>query len=626
MKTCKEAAEQWGISVRAVNDLCKRGRIPGAIKEGRSWMIPDSAGKPDDKRVSSGRYMKCSVSSSERRPLPIGISDYIRAQSDYYYVDKTLLIRDILDRRALVTLFTRPRRFGKSLNMDMLRVFFEISEKDSSVYFLDKKIMGYGEKYMKHQGKYPVIFLSFKDVKYGSWDAALKKISQLMQEEFGRHTELSDSPFTEEYEKNYYSKVVEGSANEVELSDALQKLSKMLTEHYGTAPVMIIDEYDAPIQESRTKDYYEKATGFMRVLFSGAFKDNRYLSFGFLTGILRIAQESIFSGLNNLSVSTVMDDEYDSFFGFTPKEVREILRYYKASDKFEELRAWYDGYVFGSTEIYNPWSVVNYISKGCVPQAYWVNTSENELIAEMLRSSTDDISQELISLLKKERVVTRIDQNLAYRRLTEDPSNIYSLLLVTGYLKTEKKQLMDDGSWLCEVAVPNREIASVYKSDILSHLMSIGVLAGSTANRIAESLYALDIAKLEKGIREYVGMAVSYFDTGTEGFYHGLVLGLVALTDSHFIIRSNRESGDGWYDISFIPREKNYPGMIMELKYAKDIAQDELELLAGKALKQIDGRHYDKQMREDGINRILKLGIAFSGKRIAVKSDFAASL
>ena len=627
MKTCKEAAEQWGISVRAVNDLCKRGRIPGALKEGRSWMIPDQAEKPEDKRVRSGSYVKCSVSSSSgKRPLPIGISDYIRAQSEYYYVDKTLLIRDILDRRALVTLFTRPRRFGKSLNMDMLRVFFELSSEDTSVYFLNKKIMGCGEKYMEHQGKYPVIFLTFKDVKYDSWEDALEKISQLLQEEFGRHPELADSELIGEYEKAFYARLVEGNANEVELSSSLQKLSKMLTEHYGTAPVIIIDEYDVPIQEAHTKDYFGKAADFMRVLFSGAFKDNRNLSFGFLTGILRIAQESIFSGLNNLSVSTVMDKEYDSFFGFTEAEVRELLRYYRASGKLEELRSWYGGYLFGNRGIYNPWSVVNYISKGCIPQAYWVNTAENEMIAEVLRTATDEITQELILLMQKETIITKIDQNLAYRRLTEDPSNIYSLLLVAGYLKTEKKQLLDDGSWLCEVSVPNREILSVYKRDILSHLVSIGALAGSTANRIAESLYDMDIAKFEKGIREYVSMAVSYFDTGAEGFYHGLVLGLVALTDSRYIIKSNRESGDGRYDISLIPREENYPGVIMELKSSKDIGQDELELLAEKALEQLEARHYDEQMREKGVDRILKLGIAFSGKRIAVKNRGPASL
>ena len=619
MKTCKQLAIEWGLTERNINYLCKAGKINGAIKVGRSWQIPDDATKPVDGRLSSGKYVK-KVSREGMKSLPIGISDYVRAQADYYYVDKTLLIKEFLDRKPLVSLFTRPRRFGKTLNMDMLRVFFEISEEDTSKYFVDKAIWRCGMEYRNHQGKYPVVFLTFKDVKFDFWETTLDKIGNLLQEEFGRHQELAASGKLAEYEKAYYAKIMNGKASEVDLTASLEKLSQMLTKHYGKAPVIIIDEYDTPIQEGYSKDFYDEIIGFMRNFFSGAFKDNKNLTYGFLTGILRIAQESIFSGLNNLTVNSVMDDEYDQFFGFTSSEVRDMLEYYGYLDKESELKDWYDGYLFGSTEIYNPWSVINYISKGCIPQVYWVNTGKNEILEDVLKAATDDITERLHALLQGERVVARIDQNVVYRSLSEDPANIYSLLLVAGYLKTPKKQLQADGSYLCEVSIPNKEIAAVYKSEILSHLLQIGAVTRTTADKIAESLYANDYKKLQKAIAEYMDKSISFYDAGAESFYHGLVLGLIALMDNQYKIKSNRESGDGRYDISLIPRENRYPGIIMELKWKKDLKEDGLIELANQALAQIDNNRYDAEMKEDGIHDVLKFGIAFSGKKVYISA------
>lgn len=618
MKSGEQFAIEWNLSKRTINDLCNKGKIPGAVKDGRKWLIPDDAVRPADRRVSSGKYAKKRFANN--KSLPIGISDYIRAQADYYYVDKTLLIKEFLDQKPLVSLFTRPRRFGKTLNMDMLRVFFEISEEDTSKYFEDKAIWRCGEEYRKQQGKYPVVFLSFKDVKFDSWRATLDKLRDLLQEEFGRHQEFVNSDKLADYEKAYFTKIINGDASEVDLTAALAKLSQMLTKHYGKAPVIIIDEYDTPIQEGYSKDFYDEIIGFMRNFFSGAFKDNKNLTYGFLTGVLRIAQESIFSGLNNLTVNSVMDDEYDQFFGFTASEVREMLEYYGVLDKEAELKDWYDGYLFGSTEIYNPWSVINYISKGCIPQAYWVNTGKNEILEDVLKVATDDIAGRLHSLLQGDRVIARIDQNVVYRSLLEDPANIYSLLLVAGYLKTPEKQLQADGSYLCEVSIPNREIAAVYKSEILSHLLQIGAITRTTANKIAESLYANDYKKLQKAIAEYMDKSISFYDAGTEGFYHGLVLGLIALMDNQYKIKSNRESGGGRYDISLIPREDRYPGIIIELKWKKDLSADALSGLADEALAQIDEMRYDAEMKGDGIRDILKFGIAFSGKKVYVKT------
>ena len=473
MMTCKEKALEWGLSTRSVNNLCKQGRIPGAIKVGKSWQIPDDARKPTDARVTSGKY-STHTKPQVLKSLPIGISDYARAQSQYYYVDKTLMIKEFLDQKPLVSLFTRPRRFGKTLNMDMLRVFFEISEEDTSKYFVGTNIWNCGEPYRSHQGKYPVIFLTLKDVKFDSWKATLDKIKELLQAEFGRHQTLLDSDKIAEYEKEYFSRILSGTASEVELTSSLEKLSQMLRKHYEIAPIIIIDEYDTPIQEGYSKDFYDEIIGFMRNFFSGAFKDNKNLSYGFLTGILRIAQESIFSGLNNLNVNSIMDCEYDKFFGFTRQEVQDMLVYYDALDKEEELKDWYDGYLFGNEEIYNPWSVINYVSKNCVPQAYWVNTGKNEILDDVLKVATDDITERLHALLQGETVIARIDQNVVYRELSEDPGNIYSLLLVAGYLRISKKELQSDASYLCEVSIPNREIAAVYKSEILSHLLQNG--------------------------------------------------------------------------------------------------------------------------------------------------------
>ena len=619
MKTCKEKAVEWGVSYRSVNDMCKKGKINGAIKEKGVWLIPETANRPADKRISNGKYIKKN-SKTEIKSLPIGISDYVRAQSEYYYVDKTMLIKEFLDKKPLVSLFTRPRRFGKTLNMDMIRVFFEISQEDTSKYFTDKNIWKCGQEYQAHQGKYPVIFLTFKDVKFDTWEATIDKIRGLLQEEYGRHQELLDSEKISPYEKEYFLKILDTTANEVELSSALERLSKMLAAHYGKAPIIIIDEYDTPIQEGYSKAFYDEIIGFMRNFFSGAFKDNKNLSYGFLTGILRIAQESIFSGLNNLTVNSVMDDEYDSFFGFTSDEVEKMLKYYGLSEKENELKEWYDGYLFGNKEIYNPWSVINYISKGCIPQAYWVNTGKNEILEDVMKIATEDITERLYALLQGERVVAKIDQNVVYRSLAEDPANIYSLLLVAGYLKTPKKQLQPDGSYLCEVSIPNKEIASVYKSEILSHLLQVGAITRTTANKIAESLYANDYKKLQNAVAEYLDKSISFYDGGAEGFYHGLMLGLIALMDNQYKIKSNRESGDRRYDICLIPREKRYPGIILELKWKEKLNESELDNLADDALNQIEKLRYDSEMREESIAGILKFGIAFSGKKVSVKT------
>lgn len=613
--TIAEAAGLWGVTERAVRIMCQEGKIVGARKEKNSWVIPDGASRPEDSRVKTGAYIK-----SAGKTMPVGISDYVRAQSEYYYVDKTLLIKEFLDRKSLVTLFTRPRRFGKTLNMDMLRVFFEQSNIDTSIYFKDKEIAKFGTKYMDYQGKYPVIFLSFKDVKFDSMLETLDKISELLQVEYGRHTELLEGGKLEPYEIEYFERILNKSATKVEISSALENLSRMLDKHYGIAPIIIIDEYDTPIQEGHSRDFYDEIIDFMRTFFSGAFKDNKHLSYGFLTGILRIAQESIFSGLNNITVNTIMDDEYSEFFGFTASEVRDILKDYKLSDKFEEVEKWYDGYIFGQSEIYNPWSVINYVSKKGIPQAYWASAGKNEILEEVLAVATNDIDERLNSLLKGEKVVAKIDQNVVYRSLTEEPANIYSLLLVAGYLKAIRKQIQFDGTYLCEIEIPNMEIAAVFKSEILSHMVQSGAMRQSTADKVAESLYTNNHDLLQTALMEYMHNSMSFFDAGTEGFYHGLTLGIVALMDNQYRIKSNRESGKGRFDLALYPRENQYPGIIFEFKWDKDLTEKELMDLSEEALMQIDDREYVSEMNDLGTASIVKIGAAFSGKNVKIMS------
>lgn len=618
LKSCKEKAIEWNISTRAVNVMCQNGKIEGVKKEKGVWMIPNNAEKPIDGRTINGKQ-----SITKLKPLPIGISDYIRAQEEYYYVDKTLLIKDFLDKKPLVSLFTRPRRFGKTLNMDMLRVFFEISNEDTSKYFINKQIWKCGKEYQAHQGKYPVIFLTFKDVKFDSWTATLDKIKGLLQEEYARHIEVLDSNKISQYEKDYFLKILDGNANEVDISSALERLSKILAIHYKKNPIIIIDEYDTPIQEGYIKEFYDEIISFMRNFFSGAFKDNKYLSYGFLTGILRISQESIFSGMNNISVHSLFDEEYESYFGFTEDEVENMLSYYGKLDKETELKNWYDGYLFGKKEIYNPWSVINYISRDCIPQAYWANSGSNEILHEVMQTLNDDSVQRLNALLQGEKVVARIDQNVIYRSIKENSQYIYSLLIVAGYLKPVTKYIQEDGNYLCEVKIPNKEIEAVYRSEVLSSLVSSGVIKRTTMDTIVESLFSNSYERLQLALSEYLNNSISFFDKSSESFYHGLMLGLLALMDNQYIIKSNREAGDGRYDISLLPRQNKYPAIIIEIKYQKNITEDKLNALAHQALSQINLLRYDSEPKQYGFEKVLKYAIAFSGKKVNVVSEIS---
>lgn len=593
--SCESAAKKIGVSTRRIQQMCKQKEIVGAIKDGRNWLIPDNA------------------ILSPKKPLPIGVSDFKSATTNYYYVDKTLLIRDFLNAIPMVSLFTRPRRFGKTLNMDMLRVFFEKTPEDTSIYFKDKYIWQCGDYYTKHQGQYPVIFLSFKDVKCSSWQETFQKISKLISLEFMRHNELESSSVLSSYEKEQYHRFASENINEVDCQMGLQLLSLLLHKHYDKECVIIIDEYDTPIQQGHLCDFYNEIVDFMRNFFSGGLKDNPHLAFGFLTGILRVTKESIFSGMNNLKTNSILDNNYSSYFGFTNEEVREMLAYYDYEDKYQEICEWYDGYRFGNSEIFNPWSVINYISDQCFPKAFWQSTGSNDIIGEIIETATPEINENLYKLFCGNTVTTYVDTSVIYPEVQSNPNSIYSFLLVAGYLKAAEIYPQNDGNYMCDVALPNKEILYVYEKEVLNRTNQNNVSIS-----IHQAIFSKDTSKLQSLLEDFMLKSISTMDGDSEAFYHGMMLGLCAVLGSQFKVRSNRESGLGRFDIELLPMVKGIPGFIFEFKHTKDINVD-LDSLANSALKQIEDMKYDTELNDFGVEDIVKIGIAFRQKSAVVK-------
>ena len=597
--SCSDASKAMGFSVRRIQQMCKNGELPGAIKEGRKWLIPDET-------IHMNHFAK-------NKSLPIGVSDFKLATTGYYYVDKTLMIRDFLDKKPMVSLFTRPRRFGKTLNMDMMRVFFEKTNEDTSVYFKDKQIWQCGDYYTKHQGQYPVIFLTFKDIKSMTWEETFQKIRRLISLEFIRHNELETSSVLTSYEKEQYHLLAGDTGDEVDCQMGLQLLSLLLHKHYGRECIIIIDEYDTPIQQGHTCNFYPEIVNFMRNFFSGGLKDNPHLAFGFLTGILRVAKDSIFSGMNNLKTYSILDDGYSSYFGFTEKEVKDMLRYYGKDDKYNELSEWYDGYRFGNTEIFNPWSVINYISDNCFPKAFWQSTGSNEIIGEIIQTATPEITKDLYKLLCGEKIATYIDTGVIYPEVQNNPYSIYSFLLVAGYLKIANIYPQSDGNFMCDVAIPNKEITFVYEKEVLNRTNQ-----NSLAISISQAIFSKDTQKLQALLEDFMVKSISSIDGANEGFYHGMMLGLCAILGNRYKIRSNRESGLGRFDIQLMPLTKGMPGFIFEFKHTKD-EHTNLSALADSALQQIEAKKYDTELRDNGVNSIIRIGIAFRGKSAVVR-------
>ena len=604
----KDAAAILNISARRIVGLCNNGEIAGALKNGKKWMIPESSvfeyQKQKKPESAKPQVLSCAV----------GSTSYIDTVKNCYYVDKTLLIRDLIDDHAAVTLFTRPRRFGKTLAMDMLKVFFEKTDTDNSIYFEDKKIWKCGENYRNQQGTYPVIYITFKDVKFDSWKDSLEAIRLVIRDEYMRHSELFSWNGLDMVEQDYLDRMQRGTLSDVEYTRALLNLSRMLEKYHNNKVIVLIDEYDTPIQQGHSKAFYNEVITFMRNFMSGGLKDNSDLAFGVLTGILRVSKENLFSGLNNLVVNSVLDEKYSEYFGFTSSEVKAMADYYGCQEKLQEIQEWYDGYLFGNTEIYNPWSVANYFNNDCKPKPFWTNTSDNEIIREIMRSLTPEIADDLILLMQGKTVQTSLNMDVIYPRITDGVDSIFSFLLVAGYLKPTKEAIETEFGTFMELSLPNREIRRVYNTEILfwiRNTLDVNVMA-----EMEKALYLNDGERLKIALRKYMLTCASCFDGAAEGFYHGMMLGLSAGVSAIYHIRSNRESGDGRFDLALEPKVSSMPAIIMEFKAVKE--EKMLKASADEALKQIADKNYDTDMQDRDIKEITKYGIAFCGKKVEI--------
>ena len=545
-------------------------------------------------------------------PPPVGTSDWVTFSRDSYCVDKTLILKDLIDSKSRVVLFTRPRRFGKTTMLEMIRAFYE----GEASLFHDKNIWAAGAKYRKEQGKHPVIFLSFKDVKWNTFGESIKFLNALLAPCVGKFAKAVEA-LDLEAERDRLLRVMREQGDETDLSLSLGLLSKAVHAFTKELPVILIDEYDQPITSASTYGYYDEMCNFMRVFLSGALKDNKHCHIGIMTGVLRVAKEGILSGLNNPKVWTVFESEYSQYFGFTEEEVAEMARYYGAEDKMPEIKSWYDGYDFGGTEIYNPWSVLRYFDCHCRPDAYWLDTSSNDLITEIVQELPFDMEAMLHKLMTGNPVVVPMAKELGpYKQIRDNENTLYALLVSAGYLKPVGE--VKDGE--CEVMIPNHELKQVFYSEIVQKVRSFDKNGGIVA--VERALRERDPFLFGKYLAAYLKESVSFFDTAAEGFYHGLVLGFIACFRNRFVVKSNRESGEGRYDISMRPLIEGMPGVVIELKAADEETED-LDALAREARRQIDTRAYTTEMLADfaahGEKRdILKFGMAFYKKNLVV--------
>ena len=540
-------------------------------------------------------------------PPPVGTSDWATFSRDSYCVDKTLMIKELIDTKTRVALFTRPRRFGKTTAMRMIRAFYE---GDASL-FHDKLIWSAGEPYRAEQGAHPVIFLSFKDVKQQTAEEAFAKLASLLSGEIFRHREAVSDGLKDEVKKRKLDAVYHLKAGRDELGESLGLLCEAVEAHRKAKPVILIDEYDQPITTASVNGFYDEMCTFMRVFLSGALKDNEHCHMGLMTGVLRVAKEGILSGLNNLRVWTVFDEPFSQYFGFTEDEVAAMAEYYGAADKMPEIKRWYDGYDFAGREIYNPWSVLQYFDRNCKPDAYWLDTSSNDIITEIVRDLPHDMVKTLEALLRDETPRVQMTKELGpYRDIIKNKASLYALLVSAGYLKVSSA--IEKG--FCKVAIPNHEIAQVFESDIrnkINNALEVGM------GDIVGALLDRDPVALRDAIASFLLESVSYFDAAAEGFFHGLTLGFLAVLRDEFRVLSNVESGEGRFDIALKPLVEPFPAFIIEVKRA-DSPTDDLKRLACEARAQIDGRQYDATFRAEGITDIEKIGLAYCKNQVEI--------
>ena len=551
-----------------------------------------------------------------KKAIPIGIENFEDIIKDnYYYIDKSMLIEDILVNRAAVTLFTRPRRFGKTLNMSMIKYFFDVRNKDENrKLFEGLKI--FGSEYMKEQGKYPVIFVSLKDLRADTWEMCLLEIKKLISKIY-REFQYITEKMNEEDKEIYDS--IKNRKNDMDLNTSIELLSEYLFEYYGERVIILIDEYDAPIINAFDKGYYNEAINFFQVFYSSALKTNDSLKYGILTGITRIIKEGIFSGLNNLKVDTILNKKYSEYFGLLESEVIKMLDYFEMKYKIEEVKEWYNGYIFGDKRIYNPWSIINYVDNGEI-KAYWANVSGNTLLENMLDQAGEDVYTDLKRFTDGESIEKYISDGTTIKSLLSNDDEIWQLFLYSGYLTKAKEQIEIDETLeytnIYNLKIPNKEIRKYFGNMFLNRFFGTEL----KTSILIKALESGDIKKFEKTLGEIMVNMLSHFDLDSEmeKIYQVFMIGLVGFLMGKYEIISNNESGYGRYDLAMIPIKSNEKAYLMEFKISK--TEKGMTLKAEEALKQIDEKKYDTRLEARGIKNILKIGIVFYGKKVKVFS------
>ena len=550
--------------------------------------------------------------------IGLGESDFraLRTMKDYY-IDKTMYIKDIIDNRSKVILVTRPRRFGKTLNMSMLRYYFDCSQKDNKELFEGLKIMEQGEEYTSKLGYYPCIYLTLKDAGLLSYEMMIMQLKTIMMELYYENRYLLEDADMAPGEKNLFNKILSAEANEVELINCVKILSKILSNYYNKPVILFLDEYDVPLQAAYVYGYYDKAVNFFKMFYGITFKDNQYLQKTVLTGVSRVAKESIFSGANNFKVFTVLDDEFSDDFGITEKEMDKIIEDFEVQDEKEEIKKWYDGYIIGHTEgIYNPWSILNYL-KNKELKPYWVNTSSNDLIKLILKNSAT-VKEKIEQLLRDEEIEVPINLETVIVGIEQNEKNIWGLLLGTGYLKVTG--VVDLAMGVYKVKIPNYEIKFLFQN-IIRDWFNDKVI-GNNLNTILKDLVTLKLDEFEQKFKVLVRQMFSFMDVGentAENFYHAFVLGMLVGLKDNYYVKSNRESGYGRYDIMLEPKDKNGNSFIMEFKVYREEKEKDINDTIENAKKQIEKRKYEENLQEKGFTNITKMVFAFRGKEVKMQ-------
>ena len=548
--------------------------------------------------------------------MPIGRDDFAEVRRGYYFVDKTAVIGRLLHKPAAVTLFTRPRRFGKTLLMSMLRYFLDIEGAEDHRPLFDGLAVSRDAATMQLQGTRPVLFLTLKGWKANNWAEMQEVIKDALGQIFDEREFLLDTPTLTRRERALFEAIQMGTASTIACRSALAFLLRIMFKHYGRKPVLLLDEYDVPIQTSWTHSYYQDAIGFFREFLSSTLKSNDYLDFAVLTGVLRISKESIFSDLNNLYVDSMVSAEYPSAMGFTGAEVAQMTQDLGYADKLAELRDWYDGYRIDGHEIYNPWSVICYFQKKCMPGAYWVNTSGNGILREMLEHAAGDTLQTLQGAMQGRAIEALLREGFIYSEIYQNRNALYTMLLTTGYLTCAAVERTDLGQ-RAQLVIPNREILALFRTEVLERFQLENL--PTDAQKFMLAFLHGDVATVQRGLSEYLELLASTFDTakGKEAFYHGFVLGMTAILVPNYEVQSNRESGYGRYDIAVFPKQPGGTGLVLEFKTAD--SEDQLAAKAQEALQQIAQRDYAAAFRTRGVGQVYHYGIAFCGKQVRVE-------